>query len=1124
MTQRELQEYLNKGFQGEESFLENIIFPIFGEQNYDSAYRLPVLEDDQLKGLALRTGIEEIIKYGTVTIGHIVIDIFEVTVQNNILMSRNRVTIQQLIRRIMDTYSSAFIIFHYQDNWQLDWRFSFCQKDDKNMTEAKRYTFMLGPNQSCKTASQNFLKLFGRGSNITRDEIVAAFDIEALSDEFFGKYSTFYADFVEYITGKRIEKVGNEWVEVVKHEPHQQMYEDFGRNDKAVRDYIKRTLGRIVFLHFLQKKGWMGVEPNKDWGSGDLQFMKHLFEASSEEQKDDFLDTVLEPLFDKALDTMPENDEWLFDTKVRALPNNGVLRFPYLNGGLFERDDYDRIPTKFPRELFAGFLEFLYEYNFTIDENDPDDAEVGVDPEMLGQIFENLLEDNKYKGAYYTKKEVVQYMAKEALIANLQTNCNDDDSKSRIRSFVIKYDPSKLEADEMSLVKNQLKKIKVCDPAIGSGAYPMGVLREIFRCRLAIEDFSAERYATVKKEIIQNNIYGVDIEQGAVEIARLRFWLSLVVDETTPNALPNLDYKIVTGNSLLPTFNGQYVNLSKNKNNSSDYYLNQLKQKLTEKKDELFTLTGNRKYQCEIDIKTLILDIMELQLVAETKGMSVKKMEVGKLFEENSGVAAVDEDVTRAISPEHQALIEKVKLLRSMLCDECVELKKRSQIVIPFFDWKLMFSEIFQQGGFDIVLGNPPYISAINQLKDGGLSKQRDNITSSSLFKTLHEKWDLYIPFMELGLRLLKHDCIFTMIVPYPLSNQKYGKKLRQFFCEQNRIIEIVDAKGYKLFKNATVENCIPLIRKGGKTDSAIIAHYHEDKTITKDFTQLLPQLVQDPKTYVWNLSQEERKINRYESMYVLGDFCYISTGMVLNADEKLAKGLFKKEELISDTKDDIHCKEYTEGKDISKYSINKIRYLEYGTKRCPGMIRRATFPELYNRPKLLTNKIGELMVILDDNNILCDQTNRICIRWTDLVGVDNKSIKNSIKKFSSMSRNEMVDLSEKIDLYYLLGLLNTHMATKLLNDIRGIGNIDVNPEYIRNIPIPLAPLEIQEEIGNYAKQIIKAKAVNRSTDTSCIESKIDFLVYRLYGLTYDEVLIVDPQSTITKEEYESKQ
>lgn len=768
MTQKELQAYLNKEFQGEESFLETIIYPIFGENNFETAYQLPVLEDDQqLQAMARRTGIQDIIKYGTVSMGHVSIDIFDVTVSDQVQMNRNRVTIQQIIRRIMDTYSSAFIIFHYQDNWQLDWRFSFCQKDDKEMTEAKRYTFLLGPNQSCRTVSQNFMKLFAKGGNISRDDIVEAFDVEALSKEFFKKYKQHYEKFVLYITGKVYEEVEkNKWKEVVKHEPHPQIYAAFGQNDKLVRDYIKRLLGRIVFLHFLQKKGWMGVEPQNDWGTGDIQFMKHLYEQATDEQKDDFLDAVLEPLFDKALDSEPTNDQWLFDTGVKALPHNGVLRFPYLNGGLFERDIYDEIPTRFPREYFADLLEFLYEYNFTIDENDPNDAEVGVDPEILGRIFENLLEDNKDKGAYYTKKEIVQYMTREALIAYLQTGIENEEKKRRIRFFVDSHNTDTLHADEVPEIDNLLKNVKVCDPAIGSGAYPMGLLKEIFLCRSAIEGFTPEKASELKRHIIQNNIYGVDIEQGAVEIARLRFWLSLVVDEVSPQTLPNLDYKIVEGNSLYTTFEGEYIDLSTTisaaRFRPSLINIRREKRELKSEQTAFFGMSGEEKYHCEISIKKHILDIIWYQLDFERNSWMKATVETESFLgatektERKKNKAQIIE-----FTEERQRILEKCETLKQILCDESIPTKERAKLKIPFFEWSTMFPDVFTDdnlggvGRFDIVIGNPPYISAPNQLANPILAKQRETIANNKLYETINEKWDLYVPFMELGLRLL---------------------------------------------------------------------------------------------------------------------------------------------------------------------------------------------------------------------------------------------------------------------------------------------------------------------------------------------------------------------------------
>ena len=323
------------------------------------------------------------------------------------------------------------------------------------------------------------------------------------------------------------------------------------REEKPIRDYVKKLLGRIVFLHFLQKKGWLGVPAGKEWGEGDRDFMLKLFKNATEGQKENFLDDIMEDLFSEGLDHNRSDRGDLYDTKVEGFRN---CRIPYLNGGLFERDNRDKKPNHFPASYFDGLLTMLSQYNFTIDENDPNDAEVGVDPEMLGRIFENLLEDNKDKGAFYTPKEIVQYMCRESLIAYLQTDQREED-KECICQFVTTHD-AELLGDLKEAIDQKLIDVKICDPAIGSGAFPMGLLRELFFCRSAIEPNIVENAANIKRHIIQNNIYGVDIERGAVDIARLRFWLALIVDEKSPEALPNLDFKIMQGNSLLEQYRG----------------------------------------------------------------------------------------------------------------------------------------------------------------------------------------------------------------------------------------------------------------------------------------------------------------------------------------------------------------------------------------------------------------------------------------------------------------------------------------------------------------------------------------------------------------------------------------
>ncbi len=313
--------------------------------------------------------------------------------------------------------------------------------------------------------------------------------------------------------------------------------------------------------------------------------------------------------------------------------------------------------------------------------------------------------------------------------------------------------------------------------------------------------------------------------------------------------------------------------------------------------------------------------------------------------------------------------------------------------------------------------------------------------------------------------------------------------------------------KGIKVFESATVTNCILFIKKGLPRNRVCISNFNlKQNNIKVVFTKSYTELVQDEQTVVWNLTQEIRNVNRHANMYVLGDFCYISVGMVLNSDENSNDEKFTKADLISEMEDNVHWKKFIEAKDIEKYSINRIRYLEYGTKRCPSKVRRQTFPELYSTKKLLFNRLGSLQVVVDKKgNYTTSDAMFVAILWEDLHGVENKSITASIKKFSHYTRNEMEKFSEKINLLYILAIMNSHYANILLTNIRG-GDYHIYPEHIRNIPIPSASKEQQQPIIDLVDQILIAKEKNSHADTRLLEYQIDQLVYKLYDLTQEEI------------------
>ena len=1084
---------------GIEVFLKDVLSPVFGE--YEQGYDI-LTNDSDVREKAKNANITEIRHAATFDFFGSELKVFDITVGDNKKLENNKVGIQALVRQYINQFEGALIIFHHKNVENQEWRFSYVEKriNAKDSTSAKRYTYILGKGHPARTIAERFNDLESKKDKdeaILLPALTNAFSVAPLSDDFFNEYREHYADLVEYISGKRFVKKGGKFVEEKTKNANGAFKSAFDGDDKLVRDFVKKMMGRLVFLHFLQKKGWLGVPENAEWGSGDKNFIYNLFKNADESIKADFLEQALEPLFFKTLNT--DRGEDALAPKALCDIYGSKIRIPYLNGGLFEEDELDKKKVKFKKEHFENLLEFFSQYNFTIDETDPDDQEIGVDPEMLGKIFENLLEDNKDKGAFYTPKEIVQYMCRESLIAYLEerllrgvemngasTTVNDC-----IRNFVLHHAISDFSEGEKATLLKALLDVKICDPAVGSGAFPMGMLNELLACMQSLTG-NAKSRSDLKKHIVKNNIYGVDIEKGAVDIARLRFWLAIIVDEEEPIPLPNLDYKIMQGNSLLESFEGEDLSC------------------LTKTNGTLFD-------NAEI-IK---------QLTDAINGFYIPSDHIAKAKIRRQ----ISEKVLQLLK-ERQIAPEKLKKLES------IDLHSNSE----FFLWHTWFSDVFNRpndcNGFDIVIGNPPYISAPTQIANKNLSEQRERIIDSQKYKSLYQKWDLYIPFIELGTQLNCEKGITTMIVPFPLTNQLYAKVLRKMLVEEYDMFELVDLNGTKIFDNATVSNCIPFVKKARKshTDSILLTQNQKSKNgksldfpnpcgnstwiskidenlhISRAFEQSKSDLVQDKKTYVWNVTQEKRETNRHADMHVLGDYCYISVGMVLNSDES-AEGEFVKADLISHSQDEIHCKKYIEGKDLDRYSVKRVRFLEYGTERSPSKLRRPTFEELYTNQKLLINSLGELKASIDlDDYYYCEQQVRMALLWKDLHGVENKSIATSIKKFSTMSRKDMEELSESVDMRYLLGVMNSKYASVLLTNNRG-GDYHITPEHIRNIPIPNATPKQQQPIIALVDKILTEKKANPQADTCKFEREIDALVYKLYDLSEEEISIIENKS-----------
>lgn len=711
--------------------------------------------------------------------------IFSFEVIDNILIARNRKGLREIAAKYIDqSLIHGALVFYYSAN-QDDYRLTFIAKQtffnekgelEKKETAPKRYTFLLGPNEPCTTAAKRLLELFDKKSkgSIYLADVIETFSVERLNKEFFTGYKAQYTKFIKQLP-----------------------------NSKHHRDYVKKLLGRLVFLQFLQKKGWMGVPASKTkWEGGDKEYLLHLIERN--EGNNSLLSHVLEPLFFKTLNESRTND--LADG---ILGEN--IKIPYLNGGLFEEDELDKMRIDFSYDFFKELIHFFSQYNFTIDENDPDDSEVGIDPEMLGHIFENLLEDNKDKGAFYTPKEIVQYMSRQSIIQYLKTYITEEQYITAIDTLVNTYqvEPILQNKEIASCLTTLLQNVKVCDPAIGSGAFPMGIMNVLFHTRHTLHAFADKNgswnAAQVKREIIQNNIFGVDIEQGAVDIARLRFWLALVVDADTPQPLPNLDYKITCGNSLLSRYavdapiENVFVEYNKDKSDEDKMSFAKYKQLVND-----FTNSSDHaakeKFRETIEaikkaFKIELSNQFKLKL-AKLRGR-ISTLEAPMLFGERAKSELTE--------------LKKLKIQLSKLEKEQDDILS-NQLYANAFEWRFEFPQLLEDNGnfigFDIVIGNPPYIDSETMEKT--MPEYRN--LYKQLYQTAKGNWDIYVPFIEQGNILLRIGGIQTYIVPNKLVSVKYTEALRLYISQQRPIV-IRDYGSVPVF-DADVYPCVFILQK----------------------------------------------------------------------------------------------------------------------------------------------------------------------------------------------------------------------------------------------------------------------------------------------------------------------
>lgn len=834
---------------------------------------------------------------------------------------------------------------------------------------------------------------------------------------------------------------------------------------------------------------------------------------------------MLEPLFFGILNTKPAERETLFaDFGWDKSLLEEWKDIPYLNGGLFERDAEDEPESRFPADYFKRLFQFFSEYNFTIDENDPNDAEVGVDPEMLGKIFENLLEDNKDKGAFYTPKEIVRYMCQESLITYLETNTSV--AKDKIRQFVLSPEEGVADIPEGKKPKllAALEEVKICDPAIGSGAFPMGLLNELLHCREAL---SGEHYnrAEIKKSIIQNNIYGVDIEKGAVDIARLRFWLSIVVDEETPSPLPNLDYKIMQGNSLIESF--MSVDLSK------------LTYEKEYKKDKgEFSLFDDEKNRLQKTVSHLLSSYYSCS--------------------DHDRKVKLQQEISDTINKQLEAQAYDPTILDKLRNINLAENNK-------FFLWHTWFSDVFNRdddkNGFDIVIGNPPFIG-----EKGHKEIFQPVKADIHLGQYYLGKMDYFYFFFHLAFNMLSSNGVATFITTNYYLTALGARKLRADIKERVNIRTLFNLGELRLFENAPGQhNMISSFSKGENRCKCQIIDAHKKGALNPlMFSTIISQ--KDENTAYTEVIQEDiydgeenyirlqyggdnplsSLLNKIQSgNNTLGNIAEVNAGIMGGCDSitnhnmkyvdadyiecndiRKDDGVFVLDCNYFRDSDTIHSiqnypfyKAFYKNSDISRYCTN-----ETTTKR---LIFSSSDTPL-NEQEIIKSCLSKYRPILTK---IREINNEKIEYWHQLRrGTAHPHIFTSAKivcpqrsKTNTFGYNEC-DWYASADVYYItnpykdysikfiLGLLNSKLYYIWLyhKGKRKGETLELYQKPLSEIPIKKASTEIQNSIVKIVDEIIALKKTNFNYDTSILERQIDTIVYDIYGLTDAEIKFIE--------------
>ena len=1123
---------------------------------------------------------------------HQKIALFSVCLKNDKSIENARSMQRTFVKSLLENSNCAgALVAFYTDAAPSRWRLSMVRMDygftngkiSVELTPAKRYSYLVGEGEPCHTAKERLYPIFVEDDvDPGLDDLEEAFSVEAVTKEFFAQYREKYLSVKEFL------------------EHNTDFVREAASRGFNSEQFAKKLMGQLVFLYFIQKKGWLGVNAfpkilseraykdaffqpgqkpkelmprvyRKDatgeirldasalrglsdddeialskivqggaWGDGPKDFMRQLFNDCKKRGKN-FFDDYLEPLFYEGLN-QNRGDEAFF------LPLHS--RIPFLNGGLFEElEGYDWKNNDFciPDELFSnadengrdadGILDVFDRYNFTMVEDEPMEREVAVDPEMLGKVFENLLDvkDRKSKGAFYTPREIVHYMCQESLIRYLshKTGIADGD----IRKFILYgeyfreedvkktkpvyqdgkkhhvFDKNKvLEMPEtiFSYQKNVnrlqelddlLANVKVLDPAVGSGAFPLGMLTEIVKARETLTSYmsielnrfqkhtlrSDRNTYRMKRETIKNSIFACDLEASASDITKLRLWLSLVIDNqiraeeneefgytTKPRELPNLDCNIICGNSLVDAFHGI---------------------KLITENSALGNLSAMRQGALLYDdhFATQIHRLISMQDRLYDEKTRVEKERIKKEIQE-----IYDETILTNLNGSQQAMNAYY---------EC-----KNDVTKPFILWQLMFPKVFRDnGGFDIVIGNPPYIQLQTKIDDNTGEKLGDQFAELG-FQTFAKTGDIYCLFYEKGYQLLSRGGVLTYITSNKWMRAGYGEKLRSFFAQRTNPVRLIDFGKQKIFASATVDVNILMFTKSENKEQTLACTVREscpsNLSVYIEQNSLLSSFAgKDSWTIMSAIEQNIRKKIQASGIALSNWNLAINYGIKTGCNEAFLISTSKKDELIAaDPKSAELIRPILRGKDVKRYSYafadlwlitthNGIK-----SKNIPP-IHVEDYPAIH---KHLDDYYPQLIKRADKGDTPYNLRN--CVYMNEffkqkIVYREISDNMNACMVESGIMLNNKCYIITGEHLIYILSFLNSTLFKKIIlpevNTVGGKGEA-----FLSRISLVRPSKEVEEKIHElYHKRI----ETTSTLDVEKIDRCVDETFCSLYGLSEEE-------------------